>query len=79
MSFHQSAINKAKQVAHAANGGGNKKRKKGTDLKPIITTEQQKQEQDAHQQGPGFHYKYVCLLTACLGQKGRAHTPWTVE
>ncbi|KAF2453390.1 kinase-like domain-containing protein [Lineolata rhizophorae] len=39
----KAAINKAKQVAQAANGGGNggKKRRKGTDLKPIITTEGQ--------------------------------------
>ena len=39
----KAAINKAKQVAtaanNAANGNGTKKRKKGTDLKPIITTD----------------------------------------
>ena len=39
----KAAINKAKQVASAANnatnGNGGKKRRKGTDLKPIITTE----------------------------------------
>lgn len=39
----KAAINKAKQVAtaanNAANGNGGKKRRKGTDLKPIITTE----------------------------------------
>jgi hypothetical protein len=37
------ALNKAKQVAAAANvaanGNGGKKRRKGSDLKPIITTE----------------------------------------
>ena len=39
----KAAINKAKQVAtaagQAANGNGGKKRRKGQDLKPIITTE----------------------------------------
>lgn len=39
----KAAINKAKQVASvantAANGNGGKKRRKGTDLKPIITTD----------------------------------------
>ncbi|KAI9861943.1 MAG: serine/threonine protein kinase, CMGC group [Trichoglossum hirsutum] len=33
------AVNKAKQVANAANGNGTHKRRKGQDLKPIITTE----------------------------------------
>lgn len=42
----KAAINKAKQVANAANGNGGKKRRKGGDLKPIITTENQ-QAQDA--------------------------------
>ncbi|KAL9014887.1 MAG: hypothetical protein Q9173_000473 [Seirophora scorigena] len=41
----KAAINKAKQVAtaanNAANGNGGKKRRKGQDLKPIITTEDQ--------------------------------------
>jgi serine/threonine-protein kinase SRPK3 len=41
----KAAINKAKQVANAANNAtnsnGQKKRRKGTDLKPIITTESQ--------------------------------------
>ncbi len=41
----KAAINKAKQVAsaanNAANGNGGKKRRKGQDLKPIITTEGQ--------------------------------------
>lgn len=39
----KAAINKAKAVANAANnatnGNGGKKRRKGQDLKPIITTE----------------------------------------
>jgi serine/threonine-protein kinase SRPK3 len=40
----KAAISKAKQVAHAAqqagsgNANGNKKRRKGGDLKPIVTT-----------------------------------------
>jgi serine/threonine-protein kinase SRPK3 len=63
----KAAINKAKQVAQAANGNGGKKRRKGQDLKPIITTEQQQQQQQ--QQGSqnaspastgSFQYKYVC-------------------
>jgi serine/threonine-protein kinase SRPK3 len=37
----KAAINKAKQVAQAANSNGGKKRRKGQDLKPIITTEGQ--------------------------------------
>ncbi|KAF1987009.1 serine/threonine-protein kinase SRPK2 [Aulographum hederae CBS 113979] len=41
----KAAINKAKQVAHAANGNGGKKRRKGQDLKPIITTEQGKSQE----------------------------------
>lgn len=43
----KAAINKAKQVAtaanNAANGNGGKKRRKGQDLKPIITVEDQQQ------------------------------------
>ena len=39
----KAALNKAKQVAsaanNAANGNGGKKRRKGQDLKPIITTD----------------------------------------
>ena len=41
----KAAINKAKQVAtaanNAANGNGGKKRRKGQDLKPIITVDDQ--------------------------------------
>ncbi|KAI9792386.1 MAG: serine/threonine protein kinase, CMGC group [Candelina submexicana] len=46
-SIKKAAINKAKQVANAANGNGNggKKRRKGQDLKPIITTENQKSQE----------------------------------
>ena len=41
----KAAINKVKQAASAAaNGNGGKKRRKGQDLKPIITTEAQKSE-----------------------------------
>ncbi|KAI9695242.1 MAG: serine/threonine protein kinase, CMGC group [Bogoriella megaspora] len=41
----KAAINKVKQAATAAtNGNGGKKRRKGQDLKPIITTEAQKSE-----------------------------------
>lgn len=44
----KAAINKAKQVAHVAhvaNGNTQKKRRKGQDLKPIITSEQQKSQE----------------------------------
>lgn len=40
----KAAINKAKQVAGVANGSAGKKRRKGQDLKPIITTESQQSE-----------------------------------
>ncbi|KAH9871562.1 hypothetical protein J1614_005817 [Plenodomus biglobosus] len=51
----KAAINKAKQVAQAANGSsGGKKRRKGQDLKPIITTEQQA-GQDASPQSTAAH------------------------
>jgi serine/threonine-protein kinase SRPK3 len=55
----KAAINKAKQVAQAANGNGGKKRRKGQDLKPIITTEQQGSSQNASSPGSqgSFHYK----------------------
>jgi len=68
----KAAINKAKQVAQAANGNGGKKRRKGQDLKPIITTEQQA-SQNAQNASPAstssFHYKYVVARPtncACL-------------
>ena len=56
----KAAINKAKQVAQAANGSGGKKRRKGQDLKPIITTEQQKGQDGSPASAGSFHYKYVC-------------------
>lgn len=41
--FKKAVINKGKQMASvasaAANGNGGKKRRKGTDLKPIVTNE----------------------------------------
>lgn len=52
----KAAINKAKQVAQAANGNGGKKRRKGQDLKPIITTEQQAAGQSAAPGGQGAFY-----------------------
>jgi serine/threonine-protein kinase SRPK3 len=56
----KAAINKAKQVAQAANGNGGKKRRKGQDLKPIITASQDAKSQDASPASAGsFHYKYV--------------------
>ena len=44
----KAAINKAKQVASAANGNGGKKRRKGQDLKPIITIENQDPQEKAN-------------------------------
>lgn len=55
----KAAINKAKQVAQAANGNGGKKRRKGQDLKPIITTEQQGSQNASPASTGSFHYKYV--------------------
>ncbi|KAL5388351.1 hypothetical protein DPSP01_002926 [Paraphaeosphaeria sporulosa] len=48
----KAAINKAKQVAQAANGNGGKKRRKA-DLKPIITTSDGHQQEEA---SGAFHY-----------------------
>ena len=42
--FKKVAINKAKQVAQVANGNGQKKRRKGEGLKPIITNEPSSQK-----------------------------------
>ncbi|KAF2006980.1 serine/threonine-protein kinase SRPK2 [Amniculicola lignicola CBS 123094] len=52
----KAAITKAKQVAQAANGNGGKKRRKGQDLKPIITTEQQKSQDGSPASAGGFQY-----------------------
>ncbi|KAL5379691.1 hypothetical protein PMIN06_003722 [Paraphaeosphaeria minitans] len=49
----KAAINKAKQVAQAANGNGGKKRRKA-DLKPIITTSDGHQQQE--EASAAFHY-----------------------
>lgn len=38
-SIKKAAINKAKQAVNNVNSNGGKKRRKGQDLKPIITTE----------------------------------------
>ncbi|KAI9805589.1 MAG: hypothetical protein M1825_000840 [Sarcosagium campestre] len=52
--FKKAAISKAKAVAGAANGNGGKKRRKGQDLKPIITTEGQ-QAQEASEFSGAFN------------------------
>ncbi|KAK1911817.1 hypothetical protein P3342_013122 [Pyrenophora teres f. teres] len=53
----KAAINKAKQVANAANSNGGKKRRKGQDLKPIITSENQGgQNTSPSGSTPSFHY-----------------------
>jgi serine/threonine-protein kinase SRPK3 len=60
----KAAINRAKQVANAANGNGGKKRRKGGDLKPIITTENQ-QAQDAGMSTPSAN-GYVHTLSTMV-------------
>jgi hypothetical protein len=57
----KAAINKAKSVAQAASSNnGNKKRRKGQDLKPIITTEKEGSQNASPAGSTGsFHYKYV--------------------
>ncbi|KAL5120684.1 serine/threonine protein kinase, CMGC [Pleosporales sp. CAS-2024a] len=52
----KAAITKAKQVAQAANGSAGKKRRKGQDLKPIITTEQQASQHASPASPAAFHY-----------------------
>jgi serine/threonine-protein kinase SRPK3 len=62
----KAAINKAKQVAQAANGNGGKKRRKGGDLKPIITTEQRKsQEASPASSTHSFNHRYLTHRCAC--------------
>ncbi len=62
-SIKKAAINKAKQVANAANGNGNggKKRRKGQDLKPIITTENQKSHDASPNTPSQSSHGYVAL------------------
>ena len=61
----KAAINKAKQVAsaanNAANGNGGKKRRKGQDLKPIITTEGQKSAEASPHNAPIMNSRLVDL------------------
>lgn len=72
----KAAINKAKQVAQAANGSGGKKRRKGQDLKPIITTEQQKSQDASPASAGSFHYKSVSptLSAAAPSRRAPIHT-----
>lgn len=63
----KAAINKAKQVAtaanNAANGNGGKKRRKGQDLKPIITTDgPQSAEPSPNTTVNSSSLTYVCNL-----------------
>lgn len=57
----KAAINKAKQaVSNATNSNGGKKRRKGQDLKPIITTESHSSHDDSPtSSASGFNYRYV--------------------
>ncbi|KZF21237.1 kinase-like protein [Xylona heveae TC161] len=54
-SITKAAIQKAKQVASAANGNGGKKRRKGQDLKPIVTTENQQSQGVSPQSAVGMN------------------------
>lgn len=67
----QAATNKVKQAANvvqdataAANGG--KKRRKGTDLKPIITTEGPQDSDGSPLSAQAVNAKYVHLASARL-------------
>jgi serine/threonine-protein kinase SRPK3 len=65
----KAAINKAKQVAQAANGNNaGKKRRKGQDLKPIITTEKERKSQEASPASStnSFNHVYVHSSASCL-------------
>ncbi|KAF1947589.1 serine/threonine-protein kinase SRPK2 [Clathrospora elynae] len=63
----KAAINKAKQVAQAANSNGGKKRRKGQDLKPIITTEKQG-SQNASPAGSTGSFQYNVNTASPLAQ-----------
>jgi serine/threonine-protein kinase SRPK3 len=65
----KAAINKAKQVAHAANGTGGKKRRKA-DLKPIITTSDAHPHDDAE---GAFHYKCVQSIGPAAARARSGH------
>jgi serine/threonine-protein kinase SRPK3 len=59
----KAAINKAKQVVNNANSNGGKKRRKGQDLKPIITTENRSSQDNSPTSSVNsFNYRYTALL-----------------
>ena len=65
----KAAINKAKQVAQAAaqNGNGGKKRRKGQDLKPIITSESGKsQEASPASSANSYNFAYVSRFSCSV-------------
>ncbi|KAF2743093.1 serine/threonine-protein kinase SRPK2 [Sporormia fimetaria CBS 119925] len=76
----KAAINKAKAVAHAANGGSGKKRRKGQDLKPIITTEQQKSQDGSPASAGSYQYKSVTPQSSLQHRLPRAllRDPWSI-
>ncbi|KAK8194837.1 serine/threonine-protein kinase SRPK2 [Phyllosticta capitalensis] len=65
----KAAINKAKAVAQAANGNGGKKRRKGTDLKPIITSEQQAKDGSPASSNNSFQYNVQNTASPLSHQK----------
>lgn len=65
----KAAINKAKAVAQAANGNGGKKRRKGTDLKPIITSEQQAKDGSPTSSNNSFQYNVQNTASPLSHQK----------
>lgn len=62
----KAAISKAKQVAtaanNAANGNGGKKRRKGQDLKPIITVEDQQPGEGSAETPTDVHHSRWVIL-----------------
>ena len=62
-SIKKAAISKAKQVAHAANGNGGKKRRKGQDLKPIITTEKAQNQDGTSSASSDFRYVHMSTVS----------------
>ena len=75
----KAAINKAKQVAtaanNAANGNGGKKRRKGQDLKPIITTDgPQSAEPSPSTTVNSSNLAYACISYIFYAFLSRANT-----
>ena len=72
----KAAINKAQQVATAANnatnGNGGKKRRKGGDLKPIITTEGPQSENSSPVTTTNANHLRFAFLALCPSNRPSA-------